>query len=101
MATIDGQWDCEVDSPMGKQAMTLTLSSSGGTFSGAASGPLGAVEIADGQVAGDIVTFKLAIKVPMPMTLECEARMQGDDLIEGTVDTGAFGKFPMKAMRRA
>jgi hypothetical protein len=100
MATIDGQWDCEVDSPMGKQSMVLTLSSSGGTFSGAATGPLGAVEVSDGQVIGEQVTFKLAVKVPMPMELECEARLTGDDTIEGSVDTGAFGKFPMRATRK-
>ncbi|USI73319.1 hypothetical protein [Sphingomonas morindae] len=100
MAQIDGQWDCEVDSPMGKQQSLLTLTASGTGFAGVASGPLGSVEITNGQVLGDQLSFKMAITLPMPMTLDCEARLIGDDRIEGTVDTGAFGRFPLRATRR-
>lgn len=101
MATIDGQWDCEVDSPMGKQQMVLTVTSTPTGFAGAASGPLGTVDVTEGQVFGERLSFKLAVKMPFPMTLDCEATLVDDDTIEGTVDTGAFGKFPMRATRKA
>lgn len=101
MATIDGEWLCEVDSPMGTQTMDLTLATTpGGGFGGSARGPLGSLDIADGQMLGETMHFKMAITMPFPMTLACEARMAGDDRIEGTVDTGAFGRFPLKATRK-
>lgn len=101
MATIDGEWVCEVESPMGTQKMDLTLASApGGSFTGTARGALGSLDIADGQMLGDTATFKMAITMPFPMTLDCEAKLVGDDRIEGTVDTGAFGRFPLKASRK-
>jgi hypothetical protein len=36
--------------------------------------------------------------VPMPMTLDCEATIDGDTLT-GTVGAGAFGSFPMSGTR--
>ena len=101
MAAIDGAWDCEVQSPMGAQKMTILLASQpGGSFTGTASGPLGALNLEAGQVLGDHITFKMAITMPMPMALDCEAKLVDDDHIEGTVDTGAFGRFPLKATRK-
>ena len=102
MATIDGRWMCEVDSPMGAQKLDLTLATQpGGGFTGTASGPLGSIDVKDGQLRGDTLRFKLGITMPMPMALDCEARLVGDDRIEGTVDTGAFGRYPLRAPRAA
>lgn len=101
MATIDGEWLCEVDSPMGTQKMDLTLTMRpGGGFTGTARGPLGALDIADGRMLGDTMNFRMAITMPFPMSLDCESRLVGDDRIEGTVDTGAFGRFPLTATRK-
>jgi len=101
MAGIDGQWDSVAQSPMGEQVSVLTLTSkSDGSFAGTNSGPMGALEVSDGQVTGEQVTFKMELKVPFPMTLTVEGRLEGD-IMEGTIDTGAFGKFPVKATRKA
>jgi hypothetical protein len=101
VATIDGEWVCEVDSPMGAQKMDLTLATvAGGGFTGTARGPLGSLDIADGQMLGDTMQFKMAITMPFPMSLACESRLVSDDRIEGTVDTGAFGRFPLRATRK-
>ena len=101
MAAIDGQWDSVTQSPMGEQRSTLTLTGHpDGSFSGTNAGPMGSIEVTDGQVTGDLVTCKMKITLPFPMTLTMEGRIEGDR-IEGTVDTGAFGKFPMTATRKA
>ena len=101
MASIDGQWDCVAQSPMGEQQSVLTLTSkSDGSFVGTNAGPLGSLDITEGQVMGDHVTFKMELKVPFPMTLACEGELAGD-VLEGTIDTGAFGRFPVKATRKA
>jgi hypothetical protein len=100
MAGIDGQWDSVAQSPMGEQRSVLTLTSKAdGSFAGTNSGPLGSMDVTDGQVTGDLVTAKMQLTMPFPMTLAIEARLDGDT-IEGTIDTGAFGKFPMKATRK-
>jgi hypothetical protein len=101
MAGIDGQWDSVAQSPMGEQASVLTLTSKAdGSFVGTNSGPMGSLDVTDGQVVGDQVSFKMDMKAPFPMTLTVEGRLDGDTM-EGTIDTGAFGKFPVKATRKA
>ena len=98
MSQLDGQYDCITKSPMGDQQATLTVKSDGGTFTGSYSGAMGSTEITDGKVDGDKLSWKVAIVVPMPMTLDCEATVDGDT-ISGTVGAGAFGSFPMAGNR--
>jgi hypothetical protein len=100
VAGIDGQWDSVAQSPMGEQRSVLTLvSTPGGGFAGTNSGPLGAIEVSDGKLLGDQVSFTMKLVMPFPMTLTCEATLDGDTM-EGTLDTGAFGRFPVRATRR-
>ena len=98
MATVDGTWDTLVKSPMGDQKATLTIVTSGDTFTGTYSGAMGTTEIKDGKVDGDTLTWKLDITVPMPMTLDGNATVDGDT-ITGTVTAGAFGAFPLSGTR--
>ncbi len=101
MADIDGQWESVAQSPMGEQRSTLTLASQAdGSFSGKSAGPMGDAEVSDGQITGDQLTFKMKVKVPFPLTLTVTGQLAGDT-IDGSIDTGAFGKFPMKATRTA
>ncbi len=99
MATVDGSYDCTVKSPLGDQKMTLTVRSAGDTFTGDVSGAMGSMDVT-GEVAGDRVSWKQSMTVPMPMTLDCEATIDGDTLV-GTVGAGAFGSFPMSGKRTA
>jgi hypothetical protein len=98
MANIDGSWDTVTKSPMGDQKATLTIQSSGDTFTGTYSGAMGSTEIQNGKVDGDKLTWTLDITVPMPMTLTGEATVNGDT-IDGSVTAGAFGSFPMTGTR--
>jgi hypothetical protein len=98
MANVDGSWDTLVKSPMGDQKATLTIASSGSSFTGSYSGAMGTTEIKDGTVDGDRLTWKLDITVPMPMTLDAEATVDGDAMT-GTVTAGAFGAFPLTGTR--
>jgi hypothetical protein len=97
MATVDGSYDCTVKSPLGDQKMTLTVRSDGDTFTGDVSGAMGSMDLT-GTVDGDTVAWKQSMTVPMPMTLDCEATIDGDTLT-GTVGAGAFGSFPMSGTR--
>jgi hypothetical protein len=100
MAGIDGQWDCTAQSPMGEQKSVLTITSKpDGSFVGTNAGALGSLDITDGQVTGDQVTFKMELKTPFPMMLTVEGELAGDTM-QGTIDTGAFGRFPVTATRK-
>jgi hypothetical protein len=100
MANVDGAWDCTIKSPLGDQNAVLTVQSDGSSFTGTMSGALGALDVEDGVVDGDTLKWKMNIKVPMPMTLDCEATVNGDALT-GSAGAGAFGSFPLTGTRQA
>lgn len=97
---VDGTYDTVVKSPMGDQQATLTVKSDGDTWTGTQAGAMGSIDITDGKVDGDKLTWSSSITVPMPMTLTNEATVDGDT-ITGTVTAGAFGSFPLTGTRTA
>lgn len=99
MADVDGSWDCTVKSPLGDQKLTLTVVADGGSFSGTASGAMGSSDVS-GTVEGNTLKWQQQMTVPMPMTLDCTATVDGDS-ISGQVQAGAFGSFPLSGSRSA
>ncbi|WP_293883307.1 hypothetical protein [Sphingomonas sp.] len=100
MSNVDGKWDCVTKSPMGDLKTVLTVIADGDTFTGSNSGAQGSMEITDGKVDGDTLTWTMDMKVPMPMVLECTATIDGDTLTGG-IKAGAFGTSPMSGTRTA
>lgn len=100
MANVDGAWDCTIKSPLGDQSAVLTVQSNGSSFTGNMSGALGSMDISNGTVDGDTLKWSMDIKVPMPLTLDCEATVDGDT-ITGSAGAGAFGSFPLTGTRKA
>lgn len=98
MANVDGSWNTLTKSPMGDQVAVMTVESSGDSFAGSYSGPMGQVPIKNGKVDGNRLTWQFDITIPMPMTLDGDAVVDGDT-ISGTVTAGAFGAFPMTGTR--
>ena len=99
MAGVDGTYEVTVKSPLGDQKSTLTVKSDGNSFSGTNAGAMGSNDIS-GEVNGNTLTWKQQMTVPMPMTLDMTATVDGD-AITGTVGAGAFGSFPMNGTRTA
>jgi hypothetical protein len=100
MAAVDGDWDVTVKSPMGDQKSVLTINSNGDSFTGKMAGSLGSMDIANGSVNGNTLSWKMDMTVPMPMTLDCTATVDGDT-ITGEVKAGAFGSMPVSGTRKA
>ncbi|MCB1683103.1 MAG: hypothetical protein R3E82_12735 [Pseudomonadales bacterium] len=96
--SADGTWNTTMNTPMGAQKGTLTLASSGSTLTGKLSGPQGELELQDGKVDGDNVSWKASITSPMAMTLEFSAKVEGDN-INGNVKLGAFGNASFTGTR--
>jgi hypothetical protein len=95
---VDGTWNVTVNSPMGAQKSVVTLKSDGGNLSGSAASPQGSMDIANGKVDGDNVSWAMSITTPFPMTLEFAGTVAGDNL-NGNVKAGSFGSFPFTGTR--
>lgn len=96
--TVAGTYNCVTKTPMGEQQSTFTVTVDGDSFTGQNVGAMGTMDVIDGKVAGNRLTWKMDMKVPMPMTLECEATVDGDTLT-GSVKAGAFGSMAMNGTR--
>jgi len=97
---VDGTYDVTVKSPMGDQNSELTITSDGDSFTGKMAGSLGSMDIEGGSVSGDTLTWKMDMTVPMPMSLDCTATVDGDT-ISGEVVAGAFGAMALSGTRKA
>ncbi|MBK5265401.1 MAG: hypothetical protein JJE34_09255 [Alphaproteobacteria bacterium] len=100
MATLDGAYDCITKTPMGDQQSVFTVVSNGETFHGTNAGPLGSLDVKNGKVDGNALSWEMEMTIPMPMTLEAEAIVDGDTLT-GTIQAGAFGAMAMTGKRRS
>ena len=96
--SVDGTYDCVTKSPMGDQKSKFTVKSDGDTFTGSNAGAMGSLDVIDGKVDGNKLTWKMNMTVPMPMTLECDATVDGDQF-NGNIKAGAFGSMPMTGTR--
>lgn len=97
--SIAGTYDCVTKTPMGDQKSEFTIEVSGDTFTGTNKGAMGAMDLENGKIDGNKLTWTMKMTVPMPMTLEGEATVDGDT-ITGGVKAGAFGTFAMSGTRK-
>jgi len=97
--SADGNWKITINTPMGAQSVNATIKTSGDTFTGTTEGQMGKQEVS-GKVNGDTLTWSANITNPMPMTLEFEAKVEGD-MMKGNVKLGMFGNAPLSGERVA
>jgi hypothetical protein len=96
--SVAGTYNVVTKTPMGDQNGTFTVNVDGDSFTGSVSGPMGNMDVQNGTVSGNTLSWKMDMKVPMPMSLTCSATVDGD-AINGEIDTGAFGKMAMNGTR--
>lgn len=96
--TADGNWNLAVATPMGERRATLSVKTEGNTLKGSQTAEGNSAEIFDGTVNGNTVSWKVAITDPMPMTLEFNGTINGDE-IGGSVTLGAFGSSSFSGTR--
>ena len=97
--SVAGTYDTVVKSPMGDQKGTFTVVPDGDSFTGSMAGGMGSMDVKDGKVNGNELTWAMDMTVPMPMTLNCKAIVDGDQLT-GTVNAGAFGDMALTGERQ-
>ena len=96
--SVAGTYDCVTISPMGDQKSKFTVNVDGDTFTGQNAGAMGSMDVVDGKVDGNTLTWTMNMTVPMPMKLEGSATIDGDALT-GSINAGAFGAMPMTGTR--
>lgn len=97
--SIDGSYDCVTRSPMGDQASVMTIVTDGDTFTGTNEGAMGSMELEDGKINGNELTWVMNMTVPMPMKLEGNATVV-DGVLTGSVNAGAFGEMAMNGTKK-
>jgi hypothetical protein len=99
--SVAGTYDISIASPMGEQKGSLTVNVDGNSFSGTVSNAMmGSMDISDGTVDGNKISWQMKMTTPMPMDLDCEATVDGD-AITGAITAGAFGSMALTGTRAA
>lgn len=97
---LAGSYDCVIRTPLGDQKGVLTIVPGGrDSFTGQISGDLGSMEIREGRISGNTLSWQMKMTSPMPMDLDCTATIEGDRLA-GTVKAGMFGEMELTGNRR-
>ena len=98
MSSVDGTWNCTMDTPMGSSAVTLTLTTEGNSLSGKLSSDQGDMEFTDGTVDGNNLSWTVSIQQPMPMEIPTTVTIDGDNL-SGEAKLGSFGTAKLTGTR--
>ncbi len=96
--TVDGNWNLVTSTPMGERRATLALKADGGTLTGSQAADGNTAEIFDGTFNGNQLSWKVSISDPMPLTLEFNGAVDGDELT-GSVMLGNFGSSSFSGTR--
>ena len=96
--TVDGNWNLVVSTPMGDRRATLALKADGGTLTGSQMADGNTAEIFDGILNGNQLSWKVSISDPMPLTLEFNGTVDGDE-VTGSVTLGNFGSSSFSGTR--
>jgi cytochrome P450 len=91
-------WKLTLETPMGPQEMTTQIVRDGAVFTGRIDSPMGSEPIGGGKIAGDTLTWTMAIKKPMPIKVEFEVKVTGDAMA-GTAKLGMMGKSKLTGVR--
>jgi hypothetical protein len=83
---------------MGERWATLSLKADGGTLTGSQMADGSTAEIFDGTVNGNQLSWKVSISDPMPLTLEFNGTVDGDE-VTGSVTLGNFGSSSFSGTR--
>jgi hypothetical protein len=96
--SIDGTWNCTLNSSMGNQEVQMVLTSANGVVTGRLSAPIGEADVRDGKLNGDSARWKCSVTKPMSVTLAFDVKVSGDS-ISGSVKLGFFGKATLTGTR--
>ena len=98
---FDGKWQITITTPMGPRVATLDVQTSGNELFGTVMSDLNeSVQMTEGKVDGDEMSFSALLNTPMgPADTTTRLRLDGDSLF-GTISL-SFGTFEVNGQRLA
>jgi carbon-monoxide dehydrogenase large subunit len=96
--SIDGAWNAILKTPMGPQAMVITLRTDGEAVSGTFDSPEGSQDFTGGTLEDNRVRFDLKVEKPMKITLKYDLIFDGDTMA-GKCKMGMFGSAKVTGTR--
>jgi hypothetical protein len=100
MARVAGTWDLTVTSAQGDNQATMTVTQSGATLDGTMATELGTVQVTDGRVTGQRVTFTITVPISGQTTAIVFRGTVDGNRMTGTADLGAMGSATFTGERR-
>jgi hypothetical protein len=98
MTNVDGIWNISIQEPTGEKKATLTLRAAANSFTGSLSDNGQTLELKDGKIEGDTLTWSMKITKPIPLTLKVQTKVDGSSM-SGAVTAGMLGSFPLRGTR--
>ncbi len=99
--TIEGTWDCAVNTPIGLQTSVLTFNAQGHAVTGHGVSADGDVAVLRNIVVqGDKVSWAATVEKPVKLDVKVEVTVAGNSAT-GKVKLGIFGTSPVNMSRRA
>ena len=85
---VSGKWVGNVETPNGPLELTYELKAEGETVTGTVASAMGSLPIGEGKIAGDTLTYKVALENSV-ITCEAKVNAAGDELtIKATGEWG-------------
>lgn len=98
--TIEGSWDCVVDTPVGVQKSVLTFKKNGMAVTGQGSSGTGeATDLRDVSVDGDKVSWTVSVQKPMKLEVKVTVTVTGNTAT-GKAKLGLFGSAKVNMTKR-
>ena len=98
-ADLTGKWTTTISTQIGELAYTYTFKADGDKLTGKASSQFGEIEISEGKISGDQISFVENIKYQdMPIRIEYKGKVSGDE-IKFTRQVGEFATEAFVATR--
>ena len=89
---VTGDWEITSESPRGAQVIPITFAQEGATVTGSAEIRMGAVEIQDGKIEGNTLTFKIVMSFGERSMEQVYTATVTGDTMEGTIEVaGGMG----------
>ena len=96
--SVHEHWDITVDTPVGQQRGSLELRVTEAACTGRLYSEAGELALHNGTAQDNELSWELQLSRPIPMTIECQARIHGDT-IQGTAMVAAFGDITFTGTR--
>ncbi len=91
-ADVTGKWTGQFNSPGGDMTITFNFKQTGDKLTGTVTGPGGDLEIQDGKVSGDKITFTISFN---DMKIQHEGALKGDEISLSMKMDGGEAPGPM------